>query len=203
MRDILVLAIIIIGVPVSMVRPFIGILLWSWVSYMNPHRLTWGIAYDFPAALAIGAGTLVGLLFTKDRRFLPMERETIVLLLLWCLFAVTTVFALVPDRAWPQFELVSKILLMTMVTMMLVTTRQRLRLFLLTITLSVGFFGFKGGIFSLRGGGTDRVYGPPGTFLEDNNDLALATVMVLPICFYLAREETRRWLRLLLRATGL
>ena len=58
MRDYLVLAILIIGVPVSMVRPFIGVLLWSWVSYMNPHRLTWGIAYDFPAAMVIGGRNL-------------------------------------------------------------------------------------------------------------------------------------------------
>lgn len=203
MRDYFLLAIIIIGIPVSMARPYIGILLWSWVSYMNPHRLTWGIAYDFPVAQAIGAGTLIGFLFTKDRRRLPMERETILLLFLWGLFAITTVVALVPSSAWHQLEQVSKILLMTMVTIMLITTRERLRLFLLTITLSVGFFGFKGGIFSLRTGGAHRVYGPPGSFLEDNNDLALATVMVLPIFFYLAREEPRKWLRYLLRAAGL
>ena len=203
MRDLLVLAIIIAGVPISVMRPFIGILYWSWVSYMNPHRLTWGIAYNFPAAQAIGAGTLIGFLFTKDRSRLPMERETILLLLLWVLFGITTIFAIVPEHAWPQFEQISKILLMTFVTMMLVNTHRRLRLFLLVITLSVGFFGFKGGIFSLRTGGADRVYGPPGSFLEDNNDLALATVMVLPILFYLARDESKKWLRYLLRVTGL
>ncbi len=203
MRDYIVLAIIIAGVPLSIRRPFIGILYWSWVSYMNPHRLTWSIAYNFPAAQAIGAATLLGFLFTKDRSRLPMERETILLLMLWGLFGVNTIFGLSQENALPPFEQVSKILLMTFVTMMVVNTKQRLRLFLLVITLSVGFFGFKGGIFSLRTGGADRVYGPPGSFLEDNNDLALATVMVLPLLFYLAREESKKWLRYLLRATGL
>jgi probable O-glycosylation ligase (exosortase A-associated) len=123
--------------------------------------------------------------------------------LLWVLFTITTIVALNPVDAWARFIEVSKILLMTMVTMVLVNSRQRLRILLITIALSIGFFGFKGGIFSLRFGGSDRLYGPPGTFIGDNNDLALALVMVLPLLFYLARDEPRKWLRLLLRATGL
>jgi putative inorganic carbon (HCO3(-)) transporter len=202
MRDYILLAIIIAGVPLAIYRPFIGILYWSWISYMSPHRLTWGIAYDFPAAMVIGAATLVGLLFTKDRTKLPLERETILLIALCILYVVTTSFAIYPAAAWGRFNQIAKILLMTFVTMMLITSRQRLRLFLLVIVLSVGFFGAKGGIHSLRSGGADRIYGPPGSFLTDNNDLALATVMILPILFYLAQDETRRWLRWLLRGTG-
>jgi putative inorganic carbon (HCO3(-)) transporter len=203
MRDYIVLAAILAGAGIAVFRPFVGVLFWCWVSYMNPHRLTWGIAYDFPAAMVIGAGTLLGLLFAKDRTKVPMERETYLLLALWILFVVTTSFALFPPAAWGRFNQISKILLMTVVTMMLVNSRQRLRTLLLVIALSVGFFGVKGGIFSLRSGGADRIYGPPGSFLEDNNDLALASVMVLPILFYLARDEARGWFRHALRVTGL
>jgi probable O-glycosylation ligase (exosortase A-associated) len=202
MRDYLILGIILLGVPVSIARPFIGILLWCWVSYMNPHRLTWGIAYDFPAAMAIGAATLLGFLFTKDKSRLPMERETYLLICLWILFAGTTIFALSPVGAWDRLQQVSKILLMTFATMLLVNTRSKLRILLLTIVLSIGFFGSKGGLFSLRGGGEDRVYGPTGSFMEDNNDFALAVVMVLPSFFYLAREQTKKWFRILLRFVG-
>lgn len=202
MRDYLVLAIILAGIPIAIFRPFFGVLYWCWISYMNPHRLTWGIAYNFPAAMAIGAGTLVGLLFTKDRVKVPWERETVLLIALYVLFIVTTSFAFYPADAWDRFQQVSKILVMTAATMVLITSRDRFRMFLLVIALSVGFFGVKGGIFSLRGGGTDRIYGPPGSFLEDNNDLALATVMVLPILFYLARDEVRGWRRWGLRAAG-
>ncbi len=202
MRDYLVLAIILAGIPIAIFRPFFGVLYWCWISYMNPHRLTWGIAYNFPAAMAIGAGTLVGLLFTKDRVKVPWERETVLLIALYVLFIVTTSFAFYPAAAWDRFQQVSKILVMTAATMVLITSRDRFRMFLLVIALSVGFFGVKGGIFSLRGGGTDRIYGPPGSFLEDNNDLALATVMVLPILFYLARDEVRGWRRWGLRAAG-
>ncbi|HEU4724435.1 MAG TPA: putative O-glycosylation ligase, exosortase A system-associated, partial [Candidatus Eisenbacteria bacterium] len=203
MRDYILLAIILAGVPFALTRPFIGVLYWSWISYMNPHRLTWGVAYNFPAAMVIGGATLLGLLFTKDRTKLPLERETMLLITLLILYVVTTSFALFPAAAWARFDQIAKILLMTFVTMMLITNRDRLRTFLLVIALSVGFFGAKGGIFSIRSGGADRIYGPPGSFLEDNNDLALAIVMVLPLLFYLARDERRTWVKWGLRATGL
>ncbi len=202
MRDYLILALILGGAGVAVFRPFVGILFWCWISYMNPHRLTWGIAYNFPAAMVIGAGTLVGLLFSKERTRIPMERETYLLLLLWTFFVITTNFALSPGPAWGRFESISKILLMTFVTMLVVNSRERLRTLLLTICLSIGFFGAKGGIFSLRTGGSDRIYGPPGSFLEDNNDFALAAVMVVPLLFFLAREESKAWVRHGLRLVG-
>jgi probable O-glycosylation ligase (exosortase A-associated) len=39
------------------------------------------------------------------------------------------------------------------------------------------------------------VLGPPQSFFEANTELALVMNMALPVLFYLAREETRRWLR--------
>jgi probable O-glycosylation ligase (exosortase A-associated) len=44
------------------------------------------------------------------------------------------------------------------------------------------------------------VFGPPESFFSENNELALALNMCIPILVYLAREETRRWLRGLLWA---
>src|SRR5262249_51534860 len=50
------------------------------------------------------------------------------------------------------------------------------------------------------GGASGMVLGPEGSFFEDNNGLALALNMTLPILFFLAREEQRIWLRKLLHA---
>ena len=49
------------------------------------------------------------------------------------------------------------------------------------MALSIGFFGVKGGIFTVVGGGENMVWGPPGSFIEGNNELALALIMVLLI----------------------
>ena len=51
MRDILVTLTIFGSIPFILVQPHIGVLVWSWISYMNPHRYTWGFAFDFRFAL--------------------------------------------------------------------------------------------------------------------------------------------------------
>lgn len=63
------------------------------------------------------------------------------------------------------------------------------------IAASLGFYGFKGGLFVLLTGGHHMVLGPPGSFFEANTELALVMNMALPLLLYLAREETRRWPR--------
>jgi probable O-glycosylation ligase (exosortase A-associated) len=49
-------------------------------------------------------------------------------------------------------------------------------------------------------GGQSMVLGASGSFIAANTELALALNMSLPILYYLAKEETRRWLRLTLYA---
>ena len=63
MRDALVLMLVAGSLPLIFMRPWIGILVWSWLGYMNPHRLTWGFAYDFPFAQIVGIVTLLALVF--------------------------------------------------------------------------------------------------------------------------------------------
>jgi len=199
-RDLAVTLTIIALLPFCLARPWIGVLVWSWIGYMNPHRLTWGFAYDLSFAMVVALLTLTGFVFTRDRKPFLWTRETVLILLLWGWFTVSSVFAMYPDSAWAKWEQISKILLMALLTIPLFQDRQRLRLLLLVIAASLGFYGFKGGLFALTTGGQWMVLGPPGSFFEANTELSLALNMSLPISFYLAREEQRRWLRLTLRA---
>ena len=63
------------------------------------------------------------------------------------------------------------------------------------IAFSVGFYGVKGGAFTIMGGGADLVWGPPETFIEDNNALALAVIMTIPLLAYFYIMSTKRWMR--------
>jgi probable O-glycosylation ligase (exosortase A-associated) len=200
MRDI-ALTIGILGLlPVCLLRPWVGMLVWAWLAYMSPHRFTWGFAHDFAFAQLVGLATLVGFVFTRERRAFVWSRETITLLLLWLWFTVTTVFAWYPDAAWEQWEKTSKILLMTLLTVPLFQDRKKLRMLVMVMALSIGFFGFKGGLFAVATGGQYRVLGPPQSFFSENNELALALNMCVPMLLYLAREEPHLWRRRLLRA---
>ncbi len=199
-RDIVVAAVVFGSLPFCFAYPYVGVLVWSWLGFMNPHRLAWGFAHDMSFAQMVAVATLLGLVFTKDRRSIPPEREALLLAALWGLFALTTLFATYPDRAWEQLEKVSKILLMIFITIILFQDRVKLRYLLLVVALSIGFYGFKGGIFGLLTGGAYMMHGPEYSFIGDNNGFALGMNMTLPILFFLAREERRPWLRRLLYA---
>jgi probable O-glycosylation ligase (exosortase A-associated) len=201
-RDIVLTLFIFGSVPFCFINPVFGTLMWTWLAFMSPNRLTWGFAASMPFSLLVGAATLTGTLFFKERRPLPREAGLAILLALWALFVVSTWGAEQPGLAWPELERVSKILLMTFLTILLFQDRARLRQLLMVTALSIGFYGFKGGLWGLAtGGSTGKVLGPEGTFIGDPNGIALALNMVLPIVLALARDEQRRWLRTVLYAT--
>ncbi|MDP1643967.1 MAG: putative O-glycosylation ligase, exosortase A system-associated [Thiobacillus sp.] len=196
MRDLLVTGIIFGLIPFIFKRPWVGILLWSWLGYMNPHRLAWGFAYDFPFAMIVGLVTIVAFMASKEKKEMPWTRETIVLLIFvgWMLF--TTFFAFYPDAAWFQWNKVWKIQLMIFLTALILKERQHLHWLIWVIALSLGFYGVKGGIFTIVNGGAYRVQGPAGTFIGGNNEMALALVMTIPLIRYLHLQETRHWIKI-------
>ena len=48
MRDLLILSIVGVAAILALKRPWIGVMLWTWLSIMNPHRFAWGMAYSAP-----------------------------------------------------------------------------------------------------------------------------------------------------------
>ena len=58
---------------------------------------------------------------------------------------------------------------------------------------SIGFYGIKGGLFTLQTGGVYRVWGPTGTFIEGNNELALALIIITPLFRFLQLQTTSIW----------
>src|SRR3546814_390163 len=73
MRDVLILLLAFSVVPLTFLRPHVGILAWCWISYMNPHRLSWGFAYEFPVAMLIGLSTLAAWVLSKEPKKLPIN----------------------------------------------------------------------------------------------------------------------------------
>jgi len=196
MRDILV-AVIIFGIlPFVFSRPQIGILLWSWIGYMVPHRLGWGFAYNFPFAAIVGGVTILAcfLSFRKIRFFWSPVIGWLLFFNFWMLF--TTVFSLQAEEAWPQWQKVVKIQLMTILTIFVMGDRKNIHYLVWVIALSIGVYGIKGGVFTIMGGGVDHVLGPPTSFISGNTEIGLALVMVLPLFWYLYLYATKRWLRI-------
>lgn len=194
MRDLLLVALVFGAVPWALTRPYLGVYLWAWIGYMNPHKLTYGFAITFPWAQVIAITTLLSLLISREPKRLPITRETIVLILLIAWMTISTIFAIYDDRAWVQWEKVIKIQVMTFLTLMVINSRERLDNLIWVVVLSLGFYGFKGGLFTLAGSG-GRVQGPADTFIAGNNELALALIVTIPLMWYLRTQASNKWIR--------
>lgn len=200
MRDILLTVIIFGLIPLVLMRPYVGVLVWSWIGYMNPHRLTWSFAYSFPFAQWIAGATLLSMLFSKEKMRIPWSPVTWTLLVFVLWMSMTTLFAFFPDQAQSEWMRTVKIQLMTFITMMLITTQQRLMQLIVVIVVSLGFYGVKGGFFTVFTGGQYTVWGPEGSFIEGNNEIALALIMTMPLMRFLQLSSNNRWIRLGLAA---
>lgn len=162
---------------------------------MNPHRMAWGFAYSMPFAAFVAILTIISIAISSEPKRLPITPITIILLLFAGWMAVSTVFALFPQDAYISLKRIYKILFMTFLTLMLINTKERINQLIWVIVVSLGYFGTKGGAFTLATGGSFIVWGPPESFVEGNNELALALLMLIPLANYLRTETKNIWIK--------
>jgi putative inorganic carbon (hco3(-)) transporter len=192
MRDLTLLVILIWIIIQAFRRPWIGILGWTWMSIMNPHQLTWALR-TMPFAAAIGGATLIGLFITKDRRDYSLNRENITLMLFMLWMCITLPFSMLFDESFELWKRVMKIDLMILVTMVLLHSKRHMMLLTWVLVVSIGFFGVKGGAFTVLTGGSYKVWGPENTYIEGNNEIALAIVIVIPLMRFLQMQMKAKW----------
>lgn len=196
MRDILLFVLIFGTIPFIFKRPALGVLMFTWLSLMNPHRLSYGAAFDFPFAALIAIITLASILISKTPKSFPRTPVTIVLLVFCVWMTFTSFFALEPDLVWREWNRVIKTMFMIFVSMMALNTERDIKQFAWVVALSLGIYGLKGGIFVLLSGGSYKVYGPSGSYIEENNGMALALVATLPMIWYLRNQAKNKLLSL-------
>jgi len=170
-------------------------MVWNVISIMNPHRYMW-LANSMPVAAATVAAIFLGLIVSRDQRHLPFRAPTAILLLFAAWICLVYPFSVHVESSWEQLIKVLKIQLMIFVTLLVLRERRHLEWLVWVLVVSVGYYGIKGGIFTLLHGAEYRVWGPPGTFIEDNNELALALIMTIPLMRYLQLQMRNKWVRL-------
>ncbi|MSQ69349.1 MAG: putative O-glycosylation ligase, exosortase A system-associated [Gammaproteobacteria bacterium] len=195
MRDLLITLFVFGAIPFILRQPFYGVLMWTWLGLGNMHRLAWGFAVNMPFALIVFLATLLGFLFLHNRPRTPLHLETVLLAILLLWMFICTTFAVFPEPAWEQWSKVWRIQLGVLLTLLLVNSRQRIHLLVGVMAVSIGFYGVKGGIFTLLGGGANHVWGPQGSFIAGNNEIGLALLMTIPLLWYLARFTAQPWAR--------
>lgn len=196
MRSLALLLFVAGTLPMAFVRPIIGLLLWMMFSYLNPHRMTWGFAVNFPWVMIVAIVTLTGLVAQPRQREALRLKPVIILMTLFLIWtAVSTSQAVLFDRAFDRFTELFKMMVMAYVTVMLVTDRQKLQWVIWVIVGSFGLWGAKGGLFTLLTGGSYHVMGPQASFFRDNNAFAMVMCMVIPLMRYVQIYTDSRWVR--------
>lgn len=195
MRDILITAVVLVGCLYTLKRPYVGVLLWSWLSYMNPHRLAYGFAYNMPFAYITAIVLLGSMMLSKETKKLPINGLVITWIVFIIFMGITTLLAYFPDAAASEYLKIIKIQLIVYLTMMLITDIDKLNKLLWVIVLSIGYYSVKGGIFTLMTGGSFIVWGPADSFIEDNNGLAVGILMTVPLMLYLSHIQDNQWIK--------
>jgi putative inorganic carbon (hco3(-)) transporter len=185
MRDILVTLVVFATLPYIFRNAWYGVLVWSWLSYMNPHKMAYGFAYSMPFAQIVAIVLLVAMLANREKLTLPSNRLVTVWVALLIWLGICTSVALNPVGAMDAYIKILKIQAITGVTMILMKDFQKLNQLIWVIVFSIGFFSVKGGVFTITSGGGFHVLGPDGTDIFENNALAVAVLMIIPLMIYL------------------
>ncbi len=201
MRDLVLILMLAVFLPVALRFPVVGLYLWEWLALMNPHRLAYGFARELPlnmvvAVLTVGAGVVA-----SGAIKLRLNGFTLLLAVFSIWITVTSLLAPVPEATMPLWNRNIKTMLLCLMIVTMVTNRVRLTALLWIIAISIGFFGVKGGGFMLLRGTGNIIFGPPDSMIDDNNTLALALVMILPLLNYLRTQAENRTIRMALVGT--
>lgn len=197
MRSIALFLELLVLLPIVLVRPFVGVLIWSWISFMNPHRLVFGgLGGDMPWAMITFFLTLTGCVLAREPKRFPVNALTVLIGLFLILITLTSLVALAPvEKVWDKWQNVFKVFLFLLVTAALLNGRDRIHALIWVMAISLAFFGIKGGGFTLLGGGANLVYGPADTMISDNNHLATALLVSMPLMNYLRLESKHAIIR--------
>ena len=165
--------------PLALLSPFAGAMIWAWLSLMYPQSQTYGY-FSFGFAAPVAALTLAAFLLSRERALPPSTAVawSMAGMILACGVAHAT--AIDREIGAVRWDTIWKGLLLALATLAMLRTQLRIHALVWIVALSIGYFGLKGGLFTLLTGGRYRVVGADGSIIGDNNHLAVALAMVLP-----------------------
>jgi len=198
MRDITFLVFFLFCLGLTFRYPYAGILTWAWLSFMSPHQNAYSFALSIPFNMIVSVFTIAMLVAKGGLEKLPRNIVTTVMLFMTVWTGITTAFGYDVDWSYRYFDLTLKTFMFVFLVMATSTTKVRIHALTWVMVASLAYYGVKGGIFCIIHGGNYKVWGPTNTIISDNNQLALAMVMILPMANYLRLQSSNRMIRLCL-----
>jgi probable O-glycosylation ligase (exosortase A-associated) len=214
LRTLFILMILVPGTAAALVSRFSALLMYFWFSLFRPQEWLWIDITRLRLSLVLSLLVVIprGWLLSDAnpdrslRQRLMQEAWpnlthplTIGMALFLGIAYVAQIGAF--DRAvgWHWLDFLWRLILVCLVAVSLMDTRQRLMAVVAVVAASVGFHATRAGVASLLGGGVRYGEGLAGAFV-DNNGWALGIVMTLPLFVVVSQNTARPWLRWLILA---
>lgn len=208
LRALFVLSILVPGLIMAVRKRFAALLLYVWVALFRPQDFLWFDITSLRLSLLVSVLVVVPWAWFATRRSSPEELERVtsealpnlthplsigvLLYLVAALLAQTN--AVNPSVGWEWIDYFWRLVLVSLVSVSLVSTKQRFILFVAVMAGSLGFYSTKAGVASLGGGGVRFQDGLGGAF-ADNNGYALGIVMILFLLVASAQNIRHRWVK--------
>ncbi|MDR2839006.1 MAG: putative O-glycosylation ligase, exosortase A system-associated [Azonexus sp.] len=195
MRDLLIAGFIFVGLIATLRKPWQGAILWIVISVLNPHLLGVTMAKQ-PVAAVVAATTVFAALIRRADFSIPWKAPLVWFTLFTAWMCITWLVSGALAANYEMWDKVMKINFMLFVVYSLIVTRRQIDWVIWAIAGSLCYYGVKGGVFTILTAGAYRVWGPDGTFIAGNNEIALALIIGIPLLWYLRFTLKNRWLRL-------
>ena len=200
MRDVVILVGILALIPMILKRPYIGVLAWTWIALLNPHREAFGFSTSLRPNLVIVLVTLIAFLVSSERKSWPGGKVAAGFLAFIGWTTLTAVMA--PDREASLLfynDFVVKMALHMVILLIVINTPHRMISLVWTYGLSLGYHAVKIGLVTVYSGfviGRYTGFGPADTMIDDRNHFAIAMLMLAPLLFFLWKHADHRIMRM-------
>lgn len=181
--------------PIGIVSSYTACLIWVWVAMLSPSDVLSGFLAGFPFNKVAAGMAVIALVVSKDKKSIYLDATGWLLLLLCASATVSWIGAINPsDGSTDLYQKLLKEALLALALMAVMVNRQRLHLLALTLVISLSFVGVKEGLISVLTAGGHKIIGSGN--IGDNNSLATALLMVVPLGIYLYQYSAVRVVRL-------
>ena len=186
MRDLLLVAFLLIAIYYSFKKPYIGVAAWIWIALMAPANWTYGFSNSFRLNLTIVIVVALSYIFAKNKEKMQFTKIHfwVFLFLFWMFISTLFNLRIDSDYAWFKFTEFTKVIALFFFITLTVKTEKAINTIVWAIVLSISAYSAMEATKFILSLGSYRVVGKAG-IIADRNDLAVAINMCLPLVYYL------------------
>ncbi len=192
MRSLLLLAVMMFLLPFAVYRPFVGVLAFDMISFLNPQQISWGIGSKPPWALLAFLATVIGWAVSRtEPKRIPLTPLNMLIILFMIGITVNMPFALSAASAeYEGWSTTIKTCIFLLITSALTTSKRRVDALVWVIMIGIGYYILDQGVLAVITAGRHKAFGPPNSQIYDNNGFAVAVLILVPLMVYL-RSQAR------------